>query len=136
MTNEEQLKILKQGVEVWNRWRQDNPEITPDLSELDLAHEDFILLELSNGTFGSNSGLIIINMSQANFRNVDFSGASLSNVDFQESDFSGATLTRVNMIYSNLSKANLSKSNLSFSLLDDADFSYSDLSETKIAKIP
>ncbi len=25
MANEEQLKILKQGVEVWNAWRKKNP---------------------------------------------------------------------------------------------------------------
>jgi hypothetical protein len=31
VANEEHLAILKQGVEVWNKWREKNPEIKPDL---------------------------------------------------------------------------------------------------------
>ena len=33
MTNEERLNILKQVVEVWNKWREENPhtsKITPN----------------------------------------------------------------------------------------------------------
>jgi hypothetical protein len=29
MANEEHFKILKQGVEAWNEWREKNPKITP-----------------------------------------------------------------------------------------------------------
>lgn len=31
MANEEHLKILQQGVEIWNKWREDYPKIEPDL---------------------------------------------------------------------------------------------------------
>ena len=31
MANPKHLKILEQGVEEWNQWRKDNPEIKPDL---------------------------------------------------------------------------------------------------------
>ena len=31
MANEEQLSILKQGVEVWNKWRKENPNVRIDL---------------------------------------------------------------------------------------------------------
>ena len=34
MANKEHLAILKQGVEVWNKWRKENPEIKPDLSDV------------------------------------------------------------------------------------------------------
>jgi len=40
MANEEHLKILKQGVEAWNKWREKNPQITPDLSKADLYKAD------------------------------------------------------------------------------------------------
>ena len=33
MGNPEHLEILKQGVEVWNRWRDENDKIKPDLRE-------------------------------------------------------------------------------------------------------
>ena len=36
MANEEHLEILKQGVDVWNRWREENREVRPDLSAADL----------------------------------------------------------------------------------------------------
>ena len=36
MANEDQIKIIKQGVEVWNNWRKSNPSIIPDLIEADL----------------------------------------------------------------------------------------------------
>ena len=29
--NAEQLEILSEGVCVWNKWREENPEIKPDL---------------------------------------------------------------------------------------------------------
>jgi hypothetical protein len=32
MINPEHLAILKQGVEIWNKWREENPDIMPDLS--------------------------------------------------------------------------------------------------------
>lgn len=31
MANPEHLKIVKQGVEAWNRWREENPDVKPDL---------------------------------------------------------------------------------------------------------
>ncbi len=31
MADEEQLSILKQGVEAWNKWREENNEIVCDL---------------------------------------------------------------------------------------------------------
>src|SRR6266571_5603799 len=32
MADQEHLDILKQGVEVWNQWRQEHSEVRPDLS--------------------------------------------------------------------------------------------------------
>ena len=32
MANEEHVALLKQGVEVWNKWREENPDIKPDLT--------------------------------------------------------------------------------------------------------
>lgn len=38
MANPEHLAILKQGVEVWNQWRKDRPEIEPDLKGANLKN--------------------------------------------------------------------------------------------------
>ena len=45
MANPEHVEILKQGVDVWNRWREENPEILkPDLSNANFL--DAILVKL------------------------------------------------------------------------------------------
>ena len=36
MANPEHLSILKQGVQVWNNWRSEKPNIRPDLRTADL----------------------------------------------------------------------------------------------------
>lgn len=33
MANDEQVALLKQGVAAWNAWRDENPDIDPDLFE-------------------------------------------------------------------------------------------------------
>ncbi len=40
MANQEHLDILKQGVETWNQWRKEHPEIQPDLGEAILNEAD------------------------------------------------------------------------------------------------
>ncbi len=57
MANEEHLKILKQGAEAWNQWREKNPEITPDLSK---------------------ANLIMADLSKANLNKADLTGANLT----------------------------------------------------------
>ena len=42
MANKEHLKILKQGVKVWNKWREENPKVRPDLVEADFSGVDLI----------------------------------------------------------------------------------------------
>ena len=34
MANQEQLEILKQGVVVWNKWREEQTAVEVDLSEV------------------------------------------------------------------------------------------------------
>ena len=37
MANEEHVAILKRGVKAWNRWREQNREVEPDLREAPFA---------------------------------------------------------------------------------------------------
>ena len=52
MANEEHLKILKQGVEAWNSWRAENPDVVPDLEEADFSQVD---LTADNRSFASRA---------------------------------------------------------------------------------
>ena len=47
MANQEQLDILKQGGEVWNRWRESCPDTPVDLGEADIGRVDLSGADLS-----------------------------------------------------------------------------------------
>jgi hypothetical protein len=36
MANRQHLALIRQGVDVWNKWREENPTLTPDLRGADL----------------------------------------------------------------------------------------------------
>ncbi len=68
MSNPDHLKILKEGVEKWNKWREKNPEIKPDLSKADLRG--------------------------ANLREADLSGSVLTKADLRGADLSEAIVDK------------------------------------------
>ena len=81
MANEEHLNILKQGVEVWNKWREDNPTVVPDLS---LA----ILVEAHlGGACLDGADLTEANLIDADFRNADLTDANLSGAKLKGATF-------------------------------------------------
>lgn len=150
MANAEHLKILQQGVEVWNKWREENPEVRPDLSETDLSNKNLQLANLSDtylfkaifqdtNLCGSNlSGAFIRN---GYFHNSDLSEAVLSRAYFAESffldtNFSGASLSdtsfnRAGLLFADFSKVHLLPQASSFAEanLQEANFSGLDLSK-------
>src|SRR5437667_6016255 len=102
MANYNHIKILKQGVTVWNKWRKDHPEITPDLSKTNLR---------------SAGCLDMADLSGANLREVDLGqtymfGIFLANADLFRANLTGADLSRVNLEGANLTGADLSGADL------------------------
>lgn len=71
MANPEHLAILKQGVKVWNEWRQENLNINPDLRNINLSKEK----------------LKGINFSKTDLRGVNFNNAFLIEADFSHAKF-------------------------------------------------
>ena len=120
MANEEHLSILKQGVEVWNSWRRDNPEIRADLRGADLRGADLSEANL----FGAD--LIRANLIRANLFWADLSEANLT-----EADLRGVDLTEANLSGANLFGADLSEANLSGAVVGWTTFGNVDLSEVK-----
>ncbi len=59
MANPEHLAILKLGVEQWNKWRREHPEIMPDLSNVSIPWE--ILDEAALTEFALNAELGPVN---------------------------------------------------------------------------
>src|SRR5205085_1528774 len=52
MANQEHLDILKQGVEVWNRWKQKHLDIAPDFIGSSLYDTNFTGANLSRAEIG------------------------------------------------------------------------------------
>ena len=127
MANPKHVEILKQGVDVWNKWREENPQIIPDLSEANLVRTDLHWANLS-GAY-----LFKADLSRANLSEANLSGANLSQADLFKADLSRTYLAGANLAGANLSKANLSvaillRADLTEAVLSRANLSGADLS--------
>src|SRR5262245_2069313 len=88
MANDEHVALLKQGVKVWNAWRNENPEIRPDLSGADLR--------------------------AANLREANLREANLREANLNKADLSGADLFEADLSHTDLGRADLGKADLSW----------------------
>jgi len=126
MANEEHLAHLQAGVEDWNRWRVENPQIQPDLRFADLTEAYLFNANLYKANLSG------ANLSQANLVNADLYGASLSRANLFQADLSNANLTDAYLSRAELVKANLLGANLTIADLSNANLSESDLSEANL----
>jgi uncharacterized protein YjbI with pentapeptide repeats len=81
MANEGHVARLRQGVNVWNAWREKKPNIRPNLSKVDLSRADLNEADLSGANL-SEAGLIGANLS-AVLRGADLNEVNLSWADLR-----------------------------------------------------
>jgi uncharacterized protein YjbI with pentapeptide repeats len=91
MANEEQLKILEQGVEVWNQWRKKHLD-----EKINLRGENLEGANLSRA-----------NLSRVDLQRAELIGANLSGADLCDAVLQGAKLDRANLNGANLERADL-----------------------------
>jgi uncharacterized protein YjbI with pentapeptide repeats len=96
MANPEHLEILKQGRAVWNKWRDKNRTITPDLRDAYLGDANLNKMDLS-----------IVILRDATLRNATLRRTSLFRADLRSADLIGADLYKTNLARANLRKASL-----------------------------
>lgn len=116
MANPEHLEILRQGVEVWNSWRSENYEITPDLTDA-----------LASGMFLSDANLVGVDFSGADLRGTDLNWARLS-----ESWFVGANMEDASLLHAYLAESILVGANLQQTHLAKANLSSADLRDASL----
>jgi hypothetical protein len=113
MANSQHLEILKTGVKAWNKWREENPVIEPDLTGSNL----------------SKGNLRDVNLSETDLRWADLRWA-----DCRGADFNGSDLRHASLIGTIFNLANLSEANLSETYLSGADLSEADLRKAYFVK--
>ncbi len=126
MANEEHLAILNQGVDAWNEWREENPEIQPDLVGAKLSGLDL------RGIKFSSQYLVISHMGPTNEpvrASGYFNAANLTIADLRLVDLRGAQLRGTN-----LSGADLSRADLSYAWLDEVNLRRANLTEARLIR--
>lgn len=133
MANEEHLALLRQGVDVWNEWRQNhnNYEIVADLAGANLSGLSIIGADLGRANLmGAN--LIGANLTEANLRMANLSEANLAGANISGGDLRMANLRMANLSETNLTEADITGAYLSFANLRMAYLTGANLSETNL----
>lgn len=128
MANPEHLAILNKGVEVWNKWREENPKVIPDLSGaqvgwLNLPGINFYKANLSEAK------LIATELGSATLEKANLSKSNLSGADLTQSNLNEANISTSNIYWTNFSEASLYEADLTGSILIKANFSKANLAK-------
>jgi uncharacterized protein YjbI with pentapeptide repeats len=121
VANEEHVKILNQGVEVWNAWPHAKPRLRPDLIFTKLYGVNLSHAHLSGANL-SGAYLNYANLSYAHLNGANLLGTNLSNANLNHTSLRGAQL-----FAANLSGADLSGANLAGAQLNETAFANIDL---------
>ena len=135
MANPEHLKILKQGVEVWNRWREENPDALPDLQAANFEGADLLGVNLS-GSRLQGADFRSADLGSAHLHGAHLIDAKLEGVNLTSANLQGAFLGRTvlagaSLVGANLKNANLWGANLADSIMDATILEALDLSHAK-----
>lgn len=134
MADEEQLAILRQGVDTWNKWRKRNTNTLIDLTEADFQQRDL------EGVNFREAHLFKANLAKANLIGADLFLADLTGANLQNADLSNASLVETTFTVAKLTNsilcgANLTGANLRVDYLDGANFKGAKLGWTILGAI-
>lgn len=132
MANQEQLEILSQGVEVWNKWRDNNPKTRIELTNVDLHGAKLSKVNLSSANL-RKSQLSYAHLFGANFSDAYLNGVALIGADLSRAHFSKAILQKADLSNAILNGADLRGANLSNSNLSNTDLRRANLIETNLS---
>ena len=151
MANEEQLEILKKGVETWNQWRKENSAIKVDLSGANLSGMNLAGIDLRDARLTrvdfrdsnlqrarlslanlSRAALIGASLHQANLKETRLSHAIIMNANLQDVDLSGSYLHKTIIAKTNLSGVYLYKAHFSEAYLNESIFTNASFADTTL----
>ncbi len=128
--------LLDDDVRCWNAWREENPELSPNLSELTLSRRHLEGVNLSrcnlSGTHFNRTDLRNANLFRANISNASLKEAILDGANCCEMYAAGADLGVAQLARADVRDANLADAHLTGANLNGADLSRSDLSRANL----
>ena len=139
MSDEEQVEILQvtileeEGVEAWNKWRKDNPDIEINLRRAYLLTANLREANL-RGADLRGACLEGANLRGANLRGACLEGADLREADLRETNLEGANLEGADLREVNLEGVNLFEADLKGANLEGANLEGADLREADLRR--
>jgi len=135
MANDEHVAMLRKGVDAWNAWRDENPNVFPDLSRENLTNAHLPRANLFGATL-IEANLTGADLSRArlifaNLIGAKLTGANLSGADLILTSLSGANLTDAILIGTILFRAKLTDANLTEARLHRTVFASTVLTKVK-----
>jgi uncharacterized protein YjbI with pentapeptide repeats len=127
VANPEHLSKVKEGVEVFNQWRTNNPETKLDLSRANLVRANLIEANLDKANLNK------ADLSEANLRGANLRAANLIEANLLTANLRGADLSWANLSWAHLGGANLREANLSGAKLGGANLTATDLREANLS---
>jgi|BarGraNGADG00212_2_1021979.scaffolds.fasta_scaffold16136_2 hypothetical protein len=118
--DETHLAKLHEGVEAWNQWRLDHPEIIPNLINAHLNGVDLRGADLS-GALLLHAHLLGANLCSAELNKANLCSAELDGAVLIRANLRGAYLKWAHLTKANLCGADLSRANLTWARLDEAN---------------
>ena len=131
MANPEHLAKLKEGVEAWNQWRDNNSDIRPDLSHANLEGANLESANLKHAKL-FRANLRYSNLEGANLEDTKLFRVSLKSANLRYANLKSVNLERGYLKIANLEGANLKYSNLKYANLEGANLKYSNLKSVNL----
>jgi uncharacterized protein YjbI with pentapeptide repeats len=125
MANHQHLKILREGAEPWNQWREGTPETKPDLIGANLSYAS-----LPGANF-RGADLRDADLRRSVLVGADLGGARLRRANLRQVDLNGADLDGADLGGADLNRADLSNANLARTVLNETILTGNDLSAVK-----
>jgi uncharacterized protein YjbI with pentapeptide repeats len=110
--NQDHVQMIKLGASRWNRWRKENPAVSPDLRGATLSGLHLDGAVLSGGCF-TQADLSNASLRGADLTGANLSGAKLVNADMTVAKLCGADMTTTCSLDAILENANLEGADLS-----------------------
>ena len=125
LANPEHVAKLKEGIAAWNKWREENPRIRPDLTRLDF-NQALIGTDMWGGPWDDEKRVDLgaspgwyegpfrppVNFSKVDLWLANLSGARLEAIDFRRARLTGANLSRADLWGADIRMALLRGANL------------------------